>query len=87
MAVSKAVIALLEELHGELAQSMLDELQAYKQNPEAGIPGSMLNVIAAFLKQNGKLAGRGNESVNRLREMFDGLDLPFDGTKPDEYEN
>lgn len=67
-----ALASTMEQIHHDLAQSMLDRIAASKKVGGLALTSAEMSSIAKFLADNGVVAAEGDEEIGKLAE-----DLPF----------
>jgi hypothetical protein len=72
--MSKATVELLDQLHGGIAKSMLEELDRYKTSGEP-VPPQLYSNIIKFLKDNGIEAEMSTGNNTEIDRLFSSL--PF----------
>lgn len=83
--MAKAELSLLEQLHAELAKTMLDELRR-QRGSEDGPQASFLSTITKFLKDNHIESGVGAGDMDNIDKVLQSMgELPYDGEPPEEY--
>lgn len=75
--MSKATVDLLDQLHGGIAKSMLDELDRYRLSGEP-VPPQLYSNIIKFLKDNGIEADMGTQDNTEINRLFSSL--PFNAS-------
>lgn len=83
--MGKATLSTMEQLHEDVAQTMLEELRKARASGEP-VQASLLAAVTKFLKDNHIEAGVGNADQEGLEKaMADLKNLPYDGEVPSEY--
>lgn len=77
--MSRATEDLLDQLHGFLAGSLLEELRSYKEKDEP-IPPALYGQVIKFLKDNGinAPAGKGVNPIDTLAQELADTELESD---------